>query len=141
VPRWAIAAALFRGAGVTDRSSLPGPQDPDAMFLAYQGSPRELVLPGLVIRARVGAGPVAGDGSLGQYPIYQASFARAVVDNMTPSRSRAGRPRRRVGRDGIEGVRTVVALRDGEERPTRLCEEWSRWASGSDSSTTPSAQP
>lgn len=121
--RWAIAAAFFQGAVVTDRSALPGSRDPGAMFLAYQGSPRELVLPGLEIRARFGSGPVEGDVALGQFPIHQAGLARAVVENLTPSRSRAGRLRRTVGREGIEDVLSIVALREGDGRLIRLREE------------------
>lgn len=124
--RWTIASTLFPGAVISDRSALPGAQDPTTIFLAHPGPARDVALPGLLIRARAGAGPIAGDQALGQYPLHQASFARALVDNTEPSRSRGGRPRRTVDREGLEEVLVGIARREGDERLERLRRELER---------------
>lgn len=121
--RWAIASALFPGAVMSDRSALPGPQDPNILLLAHPGPARDVTLPGLLIRARSGAGAIPGDQALGRYPLHQASLARALVDNTAPSRSRGGRPRRTLDREGLEEVLVGIARREGDERLERLRQE------------------
>jgi hypothetical protein len=124
--RWAITAILFPGAVVTDRSALPGLQDPGIVFLVRPGRARDVDLPGLLIRSRSGTGPIPGDQALGQYPLHQASLARALVDNTQPSRSRGGRPRRTVDQEGLEETLVGIARREGDEHLGRLREEVER---------------
>lgn len=121
--RWVVASTLFPGAVISDRSALPGPQDPGVVFLAHPGPARDVDLPGLLIRSRSGAGPIPGDQALGQYPLHQASLARALVDNTEPSRSRSGRPRRTVDREGLEEVLVGIARREGDGRLEGLRQE------------------
>ena len=118
--RWSIASALFPGGVISDRSALPGAQNPDVLFLAHRGPTRDVVLPGLLLRARSGIGPITGDLALGRYQLHQASLARALVENTEPSRSRGGRPRRTVDREGLERVLVEIAQREGDERLVRL---------------------
>lgn len=91
---WAtIAGHAFPGAVITDRSATTGGKVDGFLYLAHAARDRELVLPGLIVLARRGAGALPGDV---QMPggLYLASTARALVENTAASRSRGGRPRR-----------------------------------------------
>ena len=113
--RWAITGRFFPGGVVSDRSALPEAQSPGIVFLSHPNGRRDIAMPGLLIRARVGAGPLAGDAPLGQYPLHQASLARALVENTVPSRSRGGRPSRIVDNSRLEEILVLLHRRDGAD--------------------------
>jgi hypothetical protein len=124
--RWPIISRLFPGGVIADRSALPGSQDVHVVFLAHRGPSRDLELPGLLIRARSGAGAISGDQPLGSYSLFQSSLARALVDNTRPSRSRGGRPRRTVDRASLEEILIGLARREDRESLDRLREDVTR---------------
>lgn len=110
-----IVGHEFPDAVITDRSALTGGKVDGFLYLAHDARQRDLVLPGLRVLARRGAGPLAGDL---QVPggLYQASRARALVENMQPSRSRAGRPRRTLDDQEIDAWVERLCRLDGEDR-------------------------
>jgi hypothetical protein len=57
----AIAGGLFPGAVVTDRSVVTGGPVGGVLYLARDGRARDVELPGLLVAARSGAGPLTGD--------------------------------------------------------------------------------
>lgn len=118
--RYAIISRLLPGAVVTDRSALPGFTSSEVLFVCHEGSTRDIQLPGLLIRARHGYGPIAGDSQLGAFAVFQASRQRALVENMRPSRSRGGRPSRTASIAEIEDVVTAIAQAEGREGLERL---------------------
>jgi fido (protein-threonine AMPylation protein) len=91
--RWYDVAALyFPEAVIVDRSAiLAGPADDGSLFLDIGHrpvNPRPVELPGLTLRPRNGPGPVPGD--TGFVDLHISSPARAVLENLRPSRARAG---------------------------------------------------
>jgi hypothetical protein len=89
----AIAGGLFPSAVVTDRSVVTGGPVGGVLYLVRDGRARDVELPGLLVTARPGAGPLKGDIPL-PGGLYMASKARGLAENTRPSRSRAGRVRR-----------------------------------------------
>jgi len=112
-----IVGHEFPGAVITDRSTLTGGKVDGYLYLSRDGRPRELSLPGLDVLARRGAGPVDGDIQL-PGGLWQASKARALAENMRPSRSRGGRPRRTLDNHEIDAWIDRLCRLDGEERLT-----------------------
>lgn len=87
---WAeIVGRLFPNAVITDRSARSGGRVGGVLYLAHPRKNRDLKLPGLLVRARKGAGPQSDDlpyfGGL-----HLASPARGLAENTLPSRARAG---------------------------------------------------
>lgn len=110
-----IVGHEFPDAVITDRSALTGGKVDGYLYLSRDGRPRELALPGLEVLARRGAGPVDGDLQL-PGGLWQASRARALAENMRPSRSRGGRPRRTLGDHEIDAWIERLCRLEGEER-------------------------
>jgi hypothetical protein len=91
--RWYdIAALYFPGAVIVDRSAvLAGPADDGSLFLDIGPrpvNPRAVAFPGLTLRPRNGPGPMHGDAEF--IALHISSPARAVLDNLRPSRARSG---------------------------------------------------
>ena len=112
-----IVGHEFPDAVITDRSALTGGKVDGYLYLSRDGRPRELALPGLEIRARRGAGPLDDDLHL-PGGLWQASRARALAENMQPSRSRSGRPRRTLDDHEIDAWIERLCRLEGEERLT-----------------------
>jgi hypothetical protein len=112
-----IVGHEFPDAVITDRSALTGGKVDGYLYLSRDGRPRELALPGLEVFARRGAGPLDGDLQL-PGGLWQASRARALAENMRPSRSRGGRPRRRLDDHQIDAWIERLCRLEGEERLT-----------------------
>lgn len=94
--RWFDVAALyFPGAVIVDRSATTaGPAADGSLFLDVGPgpvNPRAVALPGLTLRPRNGPGPVEGDTAF--MKLTMSSPARAMLDNMRPSRARTSVPR------------------------------------------------
>lgn len=113
----AIVGHEFPDAVITDRSALTGGKVDGYLYLVRDGRPRELALPGLEILARRGAGPLDGDLRL-PGGLWQPSRARALAENMRPSRSRGGRPRRTLDDHEIDAWIERLCRLEGEERLT-----------------------
>lgn len=91
--RWyAVAALWFPGAVIVDRSAvLAGPAEDGSLFLdigSRSSNPRPVALPGLTLRPRTGPGPLEGDMPF--IALHMAGRARTALENMHPSRARAG---------------------------------------------------
>jgi Fic/DOC family len=97
---WRIVAGYFPGAVVSDRTALEfkPAQDGSIFIVAKQ---RTVELPGLIIRARPGTGPVDGDSRWMGEELFMSSVPRAVLENLRPSRARSG-PRRTLRGDELE---------------------------------------
>ena len=120
--RWFdLAALVFPGATVVDRSAHDGgPAEDGSLFLDVgpkPSSPRTVNLPGLQLRPRNGPGPVEGDTEF--VAIHMASPARAALDNLWPSRARAG-VARTLRTDELESWLDRLARSQGEEALNRL---------------------
>ena len=94
--RWYdVAAIYFPKSVIADRSAvLAGPAADGSLFLDVgprAATPRAVALPGLTLRPRRGPGPVDGDAEF--VALHISSPARALLDNLRPSRARSGVPR------------------------------------------------
>jgi fido (protein-threonine AMPylation protein) len=112
-----IVGHEFPAAVITDRSAFTGGKVDGYLYLSRDGRQREFSLPGLEVLARRGAGPVDGDLQL-PGGLWQASRARALAENMRPSRSRGGRPRRTLDDHEIDAWIERLCRLEGEERLT-----------------------
>ena len=89
---WHVASLVFPDAVITDRTAFEaGPSKDGSVFLAGTAA-RDVTLPGVTLRAREGAGPLAGDTPF--LGLYMASRARAYLENIPASRARIGIARR-----------------------------------------------
>lgn len=91
--RWLDVAALyFPGAVLVDRSAVePRPAEDGSIFLdsgPEPTNPSPVRLPGLALRPRSGPGAIDGDMQFG--PLHRSGETRTALDNMRPSRARAG---------------------------------------------------
>lgn len=115
---WArVAAHHFPGAVVVDRSAFEArPSADGSLFLDagpdYAGR-RPIRLPGLSLRPRRGPGPAAGDMPHLE-GLHFSGRARALLDNMRPSRARGG-VARTLSNAEIERELTRTAARRGTE--------------------------
>jgi Fic/DOC family len=126
-----IAGHLFPGAVLSGRtakemhpSRLIG-QDgsrtgPGFVFLCHAKARRSVALPGLRINAINGAGPQPGDFPL--LALFAASSARALLDNLTPSRSVKG-PSRTLGGAEVEQWLDKLCDQEGESHLNRIRDE------------------
>lgn len=82
-----VAAHLVPDAVITDRSAPTSAPVDGVLYLARRGTARDIQLPGLTIRVRAGAGPLADDIPLPS-GIHLASTARGLAENCLESRAR-----------------------------------------------------
>ncbi len=118
---WGIVAGYFPGALVADRSALEAAPAADGSLCLVSERGRRIELPGVVLRARRGAGPIASDMPFVE-GLHLSSRSRAYLENMRPSRARGGRVPKTLRRVEIEerldrlirtsGEAAVNALRD-----------------------------
>ena len=86
---WEIAAGFFPGGLVADRTALEQRPAPDgSVFLVAERGGR-VTLPGVTLRARRGLGRQPDDFKL-RDDLYCMSTARALLENMRPTRARSG---------------------------------------------------
>lgn len=110
-----IVGHEFPNAVISDRSAPTGGAVEGVLYLVHAGRARTLQLPGLLVRARPGAGPLDGDGPLFG-GLYMASVGRGLAENVQLSRARSGEAPRAM-RDGelADWVDRICQL-DGERR-------------------------
>lgn len=93
-----MVAAHFPGALVPDRTAIEGKlaEDGSVCLVADRiraEKTRDVKLPGIALRPRKGAGPLASDRPFME-GMFLSSSARAYLDNLRPSRARgAATPR------------------------------------------------
>ncbi len=110
-----IVGRLLPDAVITDRSAITGGKVGNYLYLAHDRRAREVQLPGLVVLARPGAGPLEDDILL-PGGLFQASRGRALAENTRPSRSRGDRPRRTLDVDELASWIDRLCQNDGEEK-------------------------
>jgi hypothetical protein len=91
--RWMDVAALyFPDSVLVGRSAVEAKPAADGSLFLDSGplpaNPSAVRLPGLVLRPRAGPGPIEGDMQFG--PLHRSGEARTALDNVGPSRARAG---------------------------------------------------
>jgi Fic/DOC family len=86
---WDIAAGFFPGGLVADRTALEQQPAPDGSVFLVAARGGKVVVPGVILRARRGPGRQPGDFRL-RDNLYCMSTARALLENMRPTRARSG---------------------------------------------------
>jgi len=128
--RWVILARLVPDALIADRSAAEGGVSGSGRLTVVSSRRKEdIVLPGLVISPRPGAGPLPDD--LGWAAgLHLTSDARTLVDNLAVSRGRGARIARTLARAELEDwvVRTSQRRPDGwivdlRRRALDVCDE------------------
>ena len=133
---WELAAGYFPGGLVADRTALEQKPAPDGSVFLVAAKGGNIALPGITLRARRGPGPLPDDFKL-RDKLYCMSTARALLENMQPTRARSGvartfkraeieawldqflrnSGRERLGalRDQIKAIAPVLKLQDAAE--------------------------
>ncbi len=97
---WPIVGLLMPGTVVSHRTAFENRAAPDGSVFVSGPYPRQIRLPGIVLRQVEGRGPVAGDmpymGSL-----FLASRPRTFLENLLPSRQ-SEKVAKTVGREEVE---------------------------------------
>jgi hypothetical protein len=86
---WEIAAGYFPSGLVADRTALEHQPAPDGSVFLVAKRGGNIKLPGVTLRARRGLGPQPDDFNLREN-LYCMSTARALLENMRPTRARSG---------------------------------------------------
>jgi fido (protein-threonine AMPylation protein) len=86
---WEIAAGYFPGGLVADRTALEQRPAPDGSVFLIAQRTRKVTLPGVTLRARRGLARQTDDFKL-RDDLYCMSTARALLENMRPTRARSG---------------------------------------------------
>jgi hypothetical protein len=123
--RWMEVAALyFPGAVLVDRSAVDArPAHDGSLFLdsgPKPAHPSPVRLPGLILRPRSGSGPIEGDMRFGL--LHRSGEARTALENVRPSRSRAGVARTLAPAELEEWLERIARNR-GEEELLRIRDE------------------
>jgi len=116
---WPIVGGYFPGALIADRTAIENRPADDGSVCLITNSSRAIVLPGLVLRPRIGASALPADLPF-IAGLYLSSPARAILENMRPSRSRDGLVSRTLGRKEIETRLESLIHRGGKEDINRL---------------------
>jgi hypothetical protein len=116
---WHIAAGYFPNALIADRTALENAPAADGSICLIADTTAEIVLPGHRLRPRRGIGPLPGDRPF-IAGLHLASTPRAWLENMRPSRARAGRVGRTLSRHEIETRLDTLVRIHGEEVAKRL---------------------
>ena len=119
---WHIVAGYFPGALIADRTALENEPAPDGSVCLVTNRGGAVALPGITLRPRRGVGPLPTDRPfLGG--LFLSSTARSYLDNLRPSRARAGRVARTLSRREIESRLEDLIQRAGMEAANRLRDE------------------
>jgi hypothetical protein len=86
---WDIAQGYFPAGLVADRTALELQPAPDGSVFLIASKGGRVALPGVTLRARRGRGPLPDDFKLRDH-LYCMSTARALLENMRPTRARSG---------------------------------------------------
>jgi hypothetical protein len=115
---WDIAAGFFPGGLVADRTALELAPAPDGSVFLVAAKGGNVILPGVTLRARRGRGPEPDDFPL-RDNLYCMSTARALLENMRPTRARRGAART-LKRSEIEAWLERFLRNSGKERLNAL---------------------
>lgn len=99
----AIIRHFYPGAIISHRSAVEAkPSATGSFHLTHLGKNKTHELPGVTLRLWQGPPAAEGDTLLGEQ-LFIASRARALLENLTESRSREGRERKTLDREAFEG--------------------------------------
>jgi hypothetical protein len=115
---WDIAAGFFPGGLVADRTALEQRPAPDGSVFLIASKGGMVALPGVILRARRGPGRQRDDFKL-RDDLYCMSTARALLENMRPTRARSGAART-LKRGEIETWLDQFLRNSGKERLNAL---------------------
>jgi Fic/DOC family len=115
---WEIAAGFFPGGLVADRTALEQQPAPDGSVFLVATRAGKIALPGVTLRARRGRGPLPDDFPLRE-GLHCMSTARALLENMRPTRARSGAAST-LKRSEIETWLDRFLRNSGEERLNAL---------------------
>jgi hypothetical protein len=119
-----VAGLYFPDAVIVDRSAVEGRPAPDGSLFLDAGPqrrhPRSIELPGLTLKPRPGPGPLEGDMRFG--PLHRSGQARTALENIRPSRARAGVARTLSAAELEEWLERIARSR-GEDELLRLRDE------------------
>lgn len=118
---WEVVAHVMPGAVIVDRSVRDGGRGANGTLYVVSKRRRDLVLPGIRVISRAGAGPQPGDMSLPD-GLYMSGFARALLENLAPTRKTADGTSRTLTRGEVEVWVNELAAR-GDEYLNRLRDE------------------
>ncbi len=118
---WEIVAHVMPDAVIVDRSVRDGGTGAAGTLYVAAKRRRELALPGITVVPRAGAGPQPGDMKLPD-GLYMSGFARALLENLAPTRKTAKGTSRTLTREEIEIWINELAAR-GEGFLNRLRDE------------------
>jgi hypothetical protein len=118
---WPLVAAYLPGALIADRTALENRPAPDGSVFLVADHKRRIALPGVTLRPRRGAPPLASDRPfIGGLRV--ASPARAFLENMQRSRARHGVARTLPRREVEERLEEMLR-HSGEAAVQRLRDE------------------
>src|SRR5258708_34714884 len=104
---WPLVAAYLPGALIADRTALENRPAPDGSVFLIADHKRDIILPGAALRPRRGPPPLDSDRPFVS-GLRIASSARAFLENMRPSRARAGVARTLPARDIEERLDEIL---------------------------------
>ena len=116
---WQIVGGYFPGALIADRTAIENRPAEDGSICLIANTSRKIALPGLVLRPRIGTGALPDDRPF-IAGLHLSSPARAMLENMRPSRGRDGLVSRTLGRKLIEERLELLISRGGEDEINRL---------------------
>lgn len=114
-----LISGYYPDALIADRTALENKPAADGSVFLVSDRTREVELPGLTFRPRKGPPAIDSDRA---FPggARLSSIPRTYLENMTPSRGRAGRASRTLGRDEIEQRLDALARQQGEAALNKL---------------------
>jgi len=117
---WEIAAGYFPGAVIADRTAFElRPSGAEGSVFLCSGTRRVVRLPGVVLNCRRGPGPASGDQPFMGSGLYLSSWPRRFLENMRPSRARAG-VSRTLSDAELEQKLHAVLVNQGDSELNRL---------------------
>jgi fido (protein-threonine AMPylation protein) len=115
---YGLIASYYPDALIADRTALENKPAEDGSVFLISSKKREVALPGLTFRPRVGPEPIESDRPFSG--VRLASTPRAYLENLRESRARGGRLPRTMPRDEIEQRLDAMIRRQGEVAVNRL---------------------
>ncbi len=115
-----IIRHFYPGAVISHRTALEAKPSPSGAYhITFGAWRRDHRLPGVTIRVWPGAPAGHGETQLGEN-LFMASRPRALLENLTESRSRSGIERKTLGRDAVEAWLDRLCRIHGPEELRRL---------------------
>ncbi len=115
---YSLLSAYFPDALITDRTAIENQPAQDGSVFLISAKTREVALPGLTFRPRTGPPPLPSDQPF--MSVRLASTARAWLENMRASRSRAGKAARTLSPAEREARLDTMLRIQGEDALNRL---------------------